>query len=76
MVLTSDHVTPATGLTVTGEVSIDGAAFVGVAGTIAEISDGIYQFDATMADMNGATLMFRFSSGTADDTFAFIKTRA
>ncbi len=74
MVLASDHVTPATGLTVTGERSIDGAAFVGVSGSIAEISDGIYQFDAVAADMNGDFIAFRFSSGTADDTFAYFRT--
>lgn len=75
MVLASDHVTPATGLTVTGERSINGGAYVGVDGTIAEVSDGTYQFDALAADMNGGTIMFKFSEGTADDTFVFIKTR-
>ena len=75
MVLTSDHVTPATGLTVTGERSIDGGAFGGVSGTIAEVSNGMYQFDATQADMNGDSITFRFSSATADDTFLTITTR-
>lgn len=75
MVLTSDHVTPATGLTVTGERSIDGGAFTAVGGAIAEVSDGIYQFDAAQADMNGTIITFRFSSATADDTFLTIKTR-
>ena len=75
MVLTSDHVTPATGLTVTGERSIDGGAFGNVSGTIAEISNGIYQFDAAQADMNGDIIIFRFSSATADDTFLTVTTR-
>lgn len=74
MVLSSDGKTPATGLTVTGERMLDGAAFVGVSGTIAEVSDGIYQLDALAADMNGATVTFRFSSATALDTFITIKT--
>jgi len=74
MVLSSDGQTPATGLTVTGERSIDGAAFAAVSGSIAEVSDGIYQFDAVAADMNGATVTFRFSSATALDTFVTIKT--
>jgi len=74
MVLTSDHVTPATGLTVTGERSIDGGAFAGVTGTIAEVSNGIYQFDALAADTNGDVITWRFSSATADDTFVTIKT--
>lgn len=76
MVLTSDHVTPATGLTVTGQRSIDGGAFAGVSGTIAEVSNGIYQFDAVAADTNGDVITWRFSSGTADDTFVTFKTVA
>lgn len=76
MVLTSDHVTPATGLTVTGERSIDGGAFAGVSGTIAEVSNGIYQIDFLAADTNGDVITYRFSSGTADDTFVTIKTTA
>jgi len=76
MVLTSDHVTPATGLTVTGQRSIDGGAFAGVGGTIAEVSNGIYQFDALAADTNGDVITWRFSSATADDTFVTFKTVA
>lgn len=76
MVLTSDHVTPATGLTVTGQRSINGGAFAGVSGTIAEVSNGIYQFDALAADTNGDVITWRFSSGTADDTFLTFKTVA
>lgn len=76
MVLTSDHVTPATGLTVTGQRSIDGAAFAGVTGVIAEVSNGIYQFDAVAADTNGDVITWRFSSATADDTFVTFKTVA
>jgi len=69
VVLTSDHVTPATGLTVTGQRSIDGGAFTAVAGAIAEVSNGIYQFDALAADTNGTVITWRFSSATADDVF-------
>jgi hypothetical protein len=76
MVLTSDHVTPATGLTVTGQRSINGAAFAGVTGVIAEVSNGIYQFDAVAADTNGDVITWRFSSATADDTFVTFKTVA
>ena len=76
MVLTSDHVTPATGLTVTGQRSIDGGAFASVAGTIAEVSNGIYQFDALAADTNGDVITWRFLSATADDTFVTFKTVA
>lgn len=76
MVLTSDHVSPATGLTVTGERSIDGGAFASVSGAIAEVSNGIYQFDALAADTNGDVITWRFSSATADDAFVTFKTIA
>jgi hypothetical protein len=76
MVLTSDHVTPATGLTVTGQRSIDGGAFAGVTGAIAEVSNGIYQFDAVAGDTNGDFITWRFSSATADDAFVSFKTVA
>jgi len=76
MVLTSDHATPATGLTVTGQRSIDGAAFASVSGTIAEVSNGIYQFDAAAADTNGDVITWRFSAATADDCFVTFKTVA
>ena len=76
MVLTSDHVTPATGLTVTGQRSIDGGAFAAVGGAIAEVSNGIYQFDALAADTNGDVITWRFLSATADDAFITFKTVA
>ena len=75
MVDDTDHVTPKTGLSVTGQRSIDGAAFGNVTGSIAEISNGIYQFDATQADMNGDVITFKFSGTDADDTFLTIVTR-
>jgi len=75
MVDSTDHVTPKTGLTLTVQRSLDGAAFGAATGTAAEISNGMYQFDATAADMNGDTITFRFSGTAADDTFLTIVTR-
>jgi hypothetical protein len=74
MVLASDHVTPATGLTVTGERSIDGGTFSAVTGAIAEVSNGVYQVDLLAADTNGDVITYRFSAGTADDTFITVAT--
>jgi len=74
MVDETDFTTPETGLTVTGQVSKDGGAFGGVAGSIAEIGSGIYAIDATAADMNADLLTFKFSSAGAADTFVTIKT--
>lgn len=59
---------PATGLTVTGTRSIDGAAFA--AGTIAnmtEVGNGVYQCDLGAGDLNGDTVALRFTATGADD---------
>lgn len=76
----TDHVTPVTAAsTITGTRSIDGGGFVSVAGSIAEVGNGIYQFDALAADMNGGIITFRFAAtgGTPnapDDRFLTIVT--
>ncbi len=80
LVAASDHVTPVTGATgLAGTRSIDGGAFAGVGGSIAEVGNGIYQFDASQADMNGGKITFRFTAsggtpGAADDRFITIVT--
>jgi len=74
MVDVNDHVTPKTGLTVTGERSIDGTTFVAVEGTIAEVSNGIYQFDAESSDLNGSVITLKFSGTSADDAFITLTT--
>lgn len=80
LVAASDHVTPvtaATGLAVTR--SIDGGVFGAGTGTIAEIANGMYQYDASAADMNGGVIIFRFTAtggtpGAPDDAFVPIVT--
>ena len=67
MVLASDHVTPATGLTVSMTRSLDGAAFGAATGTVTEISTGHYSVAASQADMNGDMVTHRFTAATADD---------
>ena len=75
MVLSSDHVSPATGLTVIATRSINGGtSFSATTGTVTEATDGVYHFDASAADMNGALVTFKFTSATADDTFVSIRT--
>lgn len=76
MVLTSDHVTPATGLTVTAQRLIDSGTYAAVSGTMTEISNGTYRFDYLAADCNGDTITWRFSEATADDTKLTFKTVA
>lgn len=74
MRLSSDDITPATGKTVTGEVSLDGAAYISVAGTITELSDGTYIFDAAAADTNCDFGTWKFSASDCNDTFVHFKT--
>ena len=80
-VAASDHVTPVTGAgTMTVTRSIDGGAFGAGTGTgPAEIGNGIYQYDASAADMNGGIIIFRFAAtsgtpGAPDDSFLTIVT--
>ena len=74
MTLSSDDVSPGTGLTVTGERSIDGGAFAALAGgsAITEVSNGSYDVDLAAADTNGDKIMYRFSAATANDAFVFM----
>lgn len=74
MVDSTDHVTPKTGLTITEEVSKDGAAFVAAAGTTTEIGSGAYGFDSTNADMNADIVLFKFTAAGADPVLVTIKT--
>jgi hypothetical protein len=61
--------TPATGKTVTGTVSIDGAAFVSLTNSITEIGSGAYKVDLAAADVNGNVLLFKFSESTCETCF-------
>ena len=80
-VAASDHVTPVTGAgTMAVTRSIDGGAFGAGTGTgPAEVGNGIYQYDASAADMNGGIITFRFTAtsgtpGAPDDSFLTIIT--
>ncbi len=74
MVLAADHVTPAPGLVPVATVSLDGGAFGATTGIVTEVANGMYQFDASAADMAGDLVTFRFAAGTADDTFLTLLT--
>lgn len=75
MVLSTDHVSPATGLTPVATRSIDGGTtFSATTGSVAEAANGLYHFDASAADMDGAIVTFKFSVATADDTLISIRT--
>jgi hypothetical protein len=68
MVQSSNHVTPATGLTITAQRSIDGAAFASCANSASEISNGWYKINLAAGDLNGDVIILRFSATGADDS--------
>lgn len=72
MTLVSDHVSPATGLTVTVNISKAGGSFAAAGGTVSEIANGFYKIALTTTDTNTeGDLAYRCSGTAADDT-AFI----
>jgi len=75
MVDGTDFATPETGLTPTATRSLDGGTtFVATTGTVTEAANGIYHFDASAADMNGKSIIFKFSDTGAADAFVVIRT--
>jgi hypothetical protein len=66
MVLSSDHATLATGLTVTAQRSIDGAAFSNCVNSVTEVGSGVYKINLDAADLNGDVIFFKFAAATAD----------
>ena len=75
MVLSSDHITGATGLTVTAERSIDGAAFSACVNSVVEISDGVYKISLAASDLNGDTICLKFTATNADTRLITIVTQ-
>jgi hypothetical protein len=59
--------TPKTGVTVTAQRSIDGAAYASCANAVSEVSNGMYKIDLAAADVNGNHIMLRFTGTNTDD---------
>lgn len=76
MVDSADHITPKTGLTVSGYISKDGGAFSALTNSVTEISNGIYKVNLTQAEMNADVITLRFTATGADDRFITIFTDA
>ncbi len=74
LVSSTDHVTPATGKTVTAQRSISGAAFTGVTGSVAEIGSGAYRLSASAADMTGTDMLFLFTATGVDPAIISVNT--
>ena len=74
MVDETDGRTGKTGLTITAERSIDGAAFAACANSATELSAGVYIIDLAASDLNGNTIMLKFSATDADTRLISIVT--
>jgi len=59
---------PKTGLTVTAQRSIDGAAFASCANAVSELGSGFYLINLAATDLNGNSIAFRFAASGAVDT--------
>lgn len=76
MLDSSDHVTPKTGLTITAQRSIDGAAFGSCANAASEVSNGVYKINLAAADLNGGVVTLLFTASGADARLITIRTTA
>lgn len=72
MVDASDN--PLTGLTVTVTRSIDNGAFASTTNSPTEIANGGYGIDWSAADLNGDSILFRFTATGAKDLFITVVT--
>jgi hypothetical protein len=68
--------TPGTGLTVTVQVSKDGAAFATVAGAVTEISGGFYKVNLTATELNADEVLVKATAAGARTTAMKIRTQA
>lgn len=68
LVLASDHVTPATGKTLTVTTSKNGAAFAAFGGTATELGNGFYKLTPVTADVGTlGDLAIRATAASCDD---------
>jgi hypothetical protein len=76
MAQSTDHVSPATGLTVTAERSIDGGAFAACTNAVTEVGSGVYKINLSPFDMNGDVITLKFTAPGADQRTITIVTQA
>lgn len=65
---------PQTGLVVTAQRSIDGAAFAACANAVTELANGWYTINLAAADMNGTNIALQFSAASARNTNILLET--
>lgn len=66
MVLTSDHITPATGKTIGAQISKDGGAFGNSTNSVVEVGSGVYKINITQAEMNADIIVLKFTEADCD----------
>ena len=66
MVTSATHTTGATGLTITAQRSLDGAALGACANAAVEVGSGMYAIDLAQTDTNANTIGFLFTATGAD----------
>jgi len=74
MVLSSDHITVATGKTLTEEISKDGGAFAACTNNSAEVGSGVYKISLTQAEMNADVIVLKFTETNCDQRTVTILT--
>lgn len=73
MVLSSDHLTPATGKSISASRSLDGGAFAACANPVTEVSNGWYKINLDASDLNGDTVAFIFEASGCDNRQMLVK---
>lgn len=71
----ADHITPKTGLTITAQRTLDGAALASCANSASEVGNGIYKINLAATDTNADSIMFRFTASNADPCFVYATTQ-
>lgn len=66
MVQSTDHLSPATGLTITAQRSIDNGAFSSCSNSPVEVGNGIYSINLSASDLNGLVITLHFTATGAD----------
>jgi len=66
MVKDDDHVTAATGKTITAQISKDGGAFASCSNSVSEIGSGHYKIDLTQTEMNADIISLKFTADRCD----------
>ncbi len=67
LVVSSNHIDGATGLTPAVEISKNGGAFASPAGAVAEVGHGVYKLTPTSADTNTPGSLFLHASAAGAD---------